>query len=133
MSTELAGADRVVAQLSDAAVEAARVALMSRRLRGLAVLLLARGLKVVVRSPVMTVSHPAAAETRDPRGCAISRSLTQSVLLRATTEGLFWFWVREAPAGQAPQVKPLCPGEDILQAANRIAQALIEEFAAADS
>jgi hypothetical protein len=131
MSTKLAGAGGVVAQLGDAAVEAARVALVSRRLRGLAGLLLTRGLKVVIRSPVMTVAYPAAVEIQQPRG--YSQRLSQSVLLRTTDEGLLWFWIREAPAGHAPQLEPLCPGDDIDQAASRIVRALTEALTAAES
>jgi hypothetical protein len=123
MTTELADGGGLAAQLRDAAVEAARVALMASRLRELAALLIARGLRVVIRTPVMTVSNPATANTDNPHG------LVQSVLLRCTDEGLIWFWVRLAARGaggtrQRPEVERLCPGDDIDQAARRISQVL---------
>lgn len=99
---------------------------MTERLRDLAGLLLAQGLKVVTRSPAMTVSGPVPVEANSPRD---SRDLTQSVLLRATDEGLLWYLVRSAPPGHMPKLAPLYPGEDIDQAAARIAQALAEKLA----
>ncbi|MGI5233770.1 hypothetical protein [Actinoallomurus sp. CA-142502] len=101
---------------------------MSERLRDLAALLLAQGLKVVTRSTVMTVSDPVPVEANNPKD---RRDLTQSVLLRATDEGLRWYLVRSTPPGRTPELEPLCPGEDIDQAAARIAQALAEKLAAA--
>jgi hypothetical protein len=123
MTTELADNGALAAQLRDAAAEAARVALTAKRLRELAVPLLKRGLRVVIRTPVMTVSNPATADADNPRG------LVQSVLLRWHGEGLVWFWVRPAPRDaigttQRPEVEELCPGEDIHHAARCIAEAL---------
>jgi hypothetical protein len=123
MTTELVDSGSLAAQLHDAAVEAARVASMARRLRELAALLVARGLRIVIRTPVMTVSNQANADAEHPHGAV------QSVLLRCTQEGLVWFWVRPAARGdggtrQRPEVQELCPGDDVGQAAKRISQAL---------
>jgi hypothetical protein len=63
---------------------------MASWLRELAALLIARGLRVVIRAPVMTVANPATTNTDNPHGPV------QSVLLRRTDEGLIWFWVRPA-------------------------------------
>lgn len=106
---------------------------MAPRLRGLAGLLIARGLKVVIRSPMMTVSDPAAVKPDELRDCKIDTVLAQSVVLQATDEGLLWYLLQPEPAGRPPTLQPLCSGNDLDQAASRIAQVLADKLAAAES
>lgn len=86
-----------------------------------------RGLEVAAKFPVLAVRNPAASG-EDPQGRAMSPGLGQRVLIRDEEgRGLTWCWewpgMRPAERGAAtpePEVEPMCPAENIDQAANRI-------------
>jgi hypothetical protein len=125
MTTDRTGADGLAAQLRHAAADAARVAVMTERLRAVSALLRGRGLKVVIRPPGITVSNPAVPAPSNPHDGAMSPAVAESVLLCTTDSGLVWCWLRgKHGPGEArlrPEVETLCPGDDIDQAARRIA------------
>jgi hypothetical protein len=101
-------------------------------LERLAAALRDRDLRVAINGASLKASNPAAS-TDDPRGRAMNPGLTQDVMLRRAPDGgLMWCWVweprRSAECGAAipspPDVEPLCPADDIDEAARRIAAVL---------
>jgi hypothetical protein len=93
-------------------------------LRYLADALVARGLTVRLcdRDGLLTVRNEAAA-TDDPIGRTLSPGLSQVVALRPTGDGTWgWFWRWPGARPDAPpEYEPLCPADDVEQAAARIA------------
>jgi hypothetical protein len=85
-----------------------------------------RGLEVAAKLPALTATNPAA------RVDALSPGLVQQVLLRFLEgRGFTWCWVwpgfRSAERGApkpAPDIEPMCPADDIVRAADLLANVL---------
>lgn len=97
-------------------------------LERLAAALRDRDLRVAMNGALLRASNLAAGAD-DPRGQAMNPGLSQDVMLRQVPDrGLVWCWVWEAlrptvygAAMPPPDVEPLCPADDIDEAARRIA------------
>ncbi|MFD0900570.1 hypothetical protein [Actinomadura sediminis] len=88
----------------------------------------ARNLEVVaVRAGSVRVRNPAGEPDQDdPQGQAFSPGLRQEVVSRLWTDGvLWWFWVWSGPTrNSCAELEPLCPADDVVTAADRLAKVL---------
>jgi hypothetical protein len=94
-------------------------------LDGLASALIQAGLHATVaRDGTVEARNPGVAGT-GPLGAALSPGLRQTVALRRDGRDLAWYWVWSGPTRDAPdELEPLGPGDDVAQAAERIAGVL---------
>lgn len=66
----------------------------------------------------------------DPRGQGFAPGLRQEVLCRPRDGVLWWWWVWSGVTRSSPpELEPLCPVEDTVTAADRIARVLAVPFA----
>jgi hypothetical protein len=111
--------------MTSVANESSSVAALAERL---ALALKARGLAAeVVGAAIVWASNRAAdPPADDPRAVAMSPGLQQTVVCHRTESGRpFWHWVWSGTTHDAaPDYEPLCPGEEIEQAATKIARVL---------
>ncbi|MUN41251.1 hypothetical protein [Actinomadura litoris] len=97
--------------------------------RGFQSVIMGHGAVVVWNSAAEPDYYP---ETPDGPGELRGPALWQEVRTgRRADGGLWWFWVWPGAYGEPPELEPLCPAEDVVTAADRLAKVLAVPFAEA--